>query len=63
MSRALYRKLFDDANTAIKNYADAKTFPLVYHLYDKGYTGADIAKILGISKQAVNKKYPKKEAK
>lgn len=59
----LYHEKLNNINRAVKEYADARTKPLVYHLYEQGYTQADVAKILKISDQAVKMMYPKKEAK
>lgn len=45
----------------IKEYSDGRTTPLVQELYRLGYTYEQVGEILGVSKQAVMKKYPKQE--
>ena len=55
----LYHRKLNQANKAIKEYAESRTRPLVYHLYDQGYSTTDVADILNISRQAVQKMYPK----
>lgn len=45
----------------IKDYTNAKTEPLIQELYRLGYTYKQVGELLGVSKQAIMKKYPKKE--
>jgi hypothetical protein len=46
----------------LTDYYDGRVRKLVYHLYSKGVTVQEIADTLGVTKQAVSVKYPKKGA-
>lgn len=57
----LYHRKLNQANQAIRDYAESRTRPLVYHLYDQGYSTTDVAHILQISRQAVQRMYPQEK--
>jgi len=41
------------------HYYHAETTAVVHHLYEKGYSYEDVAKIFGVTKQAVFLRFPK----
>jgi len=44
----------------ITDYTDSEVRPLVHELYKNGYSTEKVAKLLGVTKQAVSNRFPKK---